>query len=41
MAGRQGFASMDPDKQRQIARRGGQASAASRSRNSKGRSQDL
>jgi general stress protein YciG len=32
MAGRQGFASMDPDKQRRIARMGGKKSGQSRAR---------
>jgi general stress protein YciG len=33
MPGRQGFASMDPDKQRRIAQMGGKASGNKRSRN--------
>lgn len=34
MPGKQGFASMDPDKQRQIASKGGRASRKSRKSNS-------
>jgi hypothetical protein len=40
MPGRQGFASMDPAKQRRIASQGGKASAVSRS-SKRGRSHDL